>query len=149
MHIVRVALDIPLSTLFDYFLAENMTAVEGQRVVVPFGRKQVVGVVMECVPSSELAAERIKAVVQVLHDVPPMPAELLKLLRFCSDYYHHPVGMTVMSALPARLRGSLPVALKQTLTYSLSASGRALDLAQLPKRKAVQLRILTALQEFH
>jgi primosomal protein N' (replication factor Y) len=147
MHIVRVALDIPLSTLFDYFLAENMTAVEGQRVVVPFGRKQVVGVVMECVPSSDLAAERIKAVVQVLHDVPPMPAELLKLLRFCSDYYHHPVGMTVMSALPARLRGSLPVALKQALTYSLSASGRALDLAQLPKRKAVQLRILTALQQ--
>ena len=147
MHIVRVALDIPLSTLFDYFLAENMTAVEGQRVVVPFGRKQVVGVVMECVPSSDLAAERIKAVVQVLHDVPPMPAELLKLLRFCSDYYHHPVGMTVLSALPARLRGSLPVALKQALTYSLSASGRALDLEQLPKRKQVQLRILAALQQ--
>ena len=147
MHIVRVALDIPLSTLFDYFLAENMTAVEGQRVVVPFGRKQVVGVVMECAPSSDLAAERIKAVVQVLHDVPPMPAELLKLLRFCSDYYHHPVGMTVLSALPARLRGSLPVALKQALTYSLSASGRDLDLEQLPKRKQVQLRILTALQE--
>lgn len=147
MHIVRVALDIPLSTLFDYFLAENMTAVEGQRVVVPFGRKQVVGVVMECVPSSELPAERIKAVAQVLDDVPPMPAELLKLLRFCSDYYHHPVGMTVMSALPARLRGSLPVALKQALTYSLNASGRALDLEKLPKRKQVQLRILAALQE--
>jgi len=29
--------DIPLATLFDYFLAENMTVVEGQRVVVPFG----------------------------------------------------------------------------------------------------------------
>ena len=147
MHIVRVALDIPLSTLFDYFLAENMTAVEGQRVVVPFGRKQAVGVVMECVPSSDLAAERIKAVLQVLNDVPPMPAELLKLLRFCSDYYHHPIGMTVMSALPTRLRGSLPVALKQALTYALSASGRALDLEQLPRRKVVQLRILTALQQ--
>ena len=147
MQIVRVALDIPLSTVFDYFLAENMTVVEGQRVVVPFGRKQVVGVVMECVLSSDLAAERIKAVVQVLNDVPPMPAELLKLLRFCSDYYHHPIGMTVMSALPTRLRGSLPVVLKQALTYSLSASGLALDLEQLPKRKAVQLRILTALQQ--
>lgn len=147
MQIVRVALDIPLSTLFDYFLAENMTAVEGQRVVVPFGRKQVVGVVMECVRSSDLPAERIKAVVQVLDDVPPMPDELLKLLRFCSDYYHHPIGMTVLSALPARLRGSLPVALKQALTYALSATGRALHLEQLPKRKVVQLRILNALQE--
>jgi primosomal protein N' (replication factor Y) len=147
MHIVRVALDIPLSTLFDYFLAENMNVAVGQRVIVPFGRKQVVGVVLECADTTELAVERIKAVVQVLDDVAPLPAELLKLLKFCSDYYHHPLGMTVMSSLPTRLRGSQPITLKQALTFSLSVSGRALDLQTLPKRKAVQLRLLTALQE--
>jgi len=147
MHIVRVALDVPLSTAFDYFLAENMTVVDGQRVVVLFGRKQVVGVVMECHANSDLAAERIKPVAQVLDDVPPLPVDLLKLLRFCSDYYHYPVGMTVLSALPARLRGLQPVVLKQTLSYALSASGRALDLDQLPRRKVVQLRILSALHE--
>ena len=147
MQIVRVALDIPLSTLFDYFLAENMTVVEGQRVVVPFGNKQAVGVVMALANHSDLAVARIKAVAQVLPDVPPLPAELLKLLRFCSDYYHHPIGMTVLSALPTRLRNSQAVALKQALTYSLNNSGRALDLALLPKRKQVQLRILRALQE--
>jgi primosomal protein N' (replication factor Y) (superfamily II helicase) len=147
MQIVRVALDVPLSTLFDYFLAENMTVAAGQRVAVPFGRKQVVGVVMECADSSDLASGRIKAVAQVLDDVPPLPAELLKLLKFCSDYYHHPVGMTVMSALPTRMRGSQPVALKQALTYKLSPSGQELDLAQLPRRKVVQLRLLQALRE--
>ena len=147
MRIVRVALDIPLAMLFDYFLPENMTALIGQRVVVPFGRKQVVAVVMEIAHGSEMATERIKEVVQVLDDVPPLSAELLKLLRFCSDYYHHPVGMTVMSALPTRLRSPLPVALKQVLTYTLSASGHTLDLAEWPKRKAVQLRVLTALQQ--
>ena len=147
MQIVRVALDIPLSTLFDYFLAENMTVVEGQRVVVPFGNKQMVGVVMALANNSDLATARIKAVLQVLVDVPPLPAELLKLLRFCSDYYHHPIGMTVLSALPTRLRNTQPVSLKRALTYSLSDSGRALDLTQLPKRKQVQLRILHALQE--
>jgi primosomal protein N' (replication factor Y) len=147
MRIVRVALDIPLAMLFDYFLPENMTALIGQRIVVPFGRKQVVAVVMEIAHGSEMATERIKEVVQVLDDVPPLSAELLKLLRFCSDYYHHPVGMTVMSALPTRLRSPLPVALKQVLTYTLSASGHTLDLAEWPKRKAVQLRVLTALQQ--
>lgn len=147
MQIVRVALDLPLSTLFDYFLADNMTVVVGQRVVVPFGRTQVVGVVMELAVTSALALERIKPIAQILDDVAPLPAELLKLLQFCSDYYHHPIGMTVMAALPTRLRSRLPVALKQALTYSLSASGRLLDLAQLPKRRAVQLRLLTALQE--
>jgi primosomal protein N' (replication factor Y) (superfamily II helicase) len=146
MQIARVALDVPLATLFDYFLAENMTVVEGQRVLVPFGRKQVVGIVLALSDTTELAPERIKAVEQVLEDVPPLPAELLKLLKFCSDYYHHPVGMTVLSALPTRLRGCQPVSLKQVLSYHLSLNGQVLDLTSLPKRKAVQLRLLTALQ---
>ncbi len=146
MQIVRVALDVPLSTVFDYFLAENMSVVEGQRVVVPFRRQQIVGVVMECMVESTLDSKRIKAVQQVLTDVPPLPADMLKLLRFCSDYYQHPLGMTVLSALPTRMRNSEPIKLKQALTYGLSESGRSLDLEQLPKRKLVQRRILDALQ---
>ncbi|HEY6095314.1 MAG TPA: primosomal protein N' [Gallionellaceae bacterium] len=146
MNFVRVALDVPLSTLFDYFLPENFTAVVGQRVLVPFGRQQMVGVVLECLSETDVPAERIKAVQQVLDDVPPLPADLLKLLRFCSDYYQHPLGMTVLAALPARVRSGEPVTLKRALTYELSEAGRALDLAQLPKRKVVQHRILAALQ---
>ena len=98
MPIVLVALDVPLSTLFDYTLAHDMAVVPGQRVIVPFGRKQMVGVVMECAVDSDLAAARIKQVVQVMDGVPPLPAELLALLRFCSDYYHHPLGVTVLAA---------------------------------------------------
>jgi len=62
MSIVRIALDLPLSTLFDYALADGVTVAPGQRVLVPFGRKQIVGVVMECVTSSELDCKRIKQV---------------------------------------------------------------------------------------
>ena len=146
MRFVRVALDVPLSTLFDYFLPESLGAMVGQRVVVPFGRQQVVGVVMECLAETNVPAERIKSVLQALDDVPPLPADTLKLLRFCSDYYQHPLGMTVLSALPARMRSREPVVLKRALTYGLSESGRALDLEHLPKRKVVQRRILEALQ---
>ena len=74
MPIVRVALDMPLSTLFDYVLPDGIAAMPGQRVIVPFGRKQVVGVVMECAADSELAAERIKPVVRALDEIPPLPA---------------------------------------------------------------------------
>jgi len=146
MSIVRVALDMPLSTLFDYVLADGIAVMPGQRVIVPFGRKQVVGVVMECAADSALAVERIKPVVRVLNEIPPLSAELLTLLRFCSDYYHHPLGATVMSALPVRLRSCEPVTIKEALQYTLSTSGQALDLSQLPKRKVVQRRILSALQ---
>ncbi len=146
MPIVRVALDVPLSTLFDYLVDADLSVDIGQRVLVPFGRKHVVGIVMELAESSDLASERLKPVVQVLDDMPPLPAELLTLLRFCSDYYHHPLGMTVMAALPARLRAAEAVAIKQESSYALSDAGCALDLEQFPKRRVVQQRILQALQ---
>lgn len=147
MRIVRIALDVPLATLFDYELAEGMTAVPGQRVIVPFGRKQAVGVVMESVTDSVLAAERIKPVIRVMDEIPPLPADLLALLRFCSDYYHYPLGSTVLSALPARLRSSEPVTVREALQYQLSESGRTLDISKLDKRKVVQQRILSALRD--
>ena len=146
MSIVRVALDVPLATLFDYSV-NDAKPVPGQRVLVPFGRKQVVGVVMECTEISAIKAARIKPITQCLDDVPPLPAELLTLLRFCSDYYHYALGMTVLAALPARLRASQPLAFKQTQQYTLSSSARALDVAALPKRQVVQRRILAALQQ--
>jgi primosomal protein N' (replication factor Y) len=147
MTIVRVALDVPLSTLFDYLVGAGMTVEIGQRVIVPFGRKQIIGIAMELSEESDLAPERIKPVVQVLSDVPPLPAELLRLLRFCSDYYHHPLGMTVMSALPVRLRMPEPLEIKREMNYGLTTLGYALDLAQFPKRRIVQQRILQALQK--
>ena len=98
MPIVRVALDVPLPTLFDYTVAEGIAVATGQRVIVPFGRRQMVGVVMECVAATDMAPERIKPVKQVLHDSAPLSAELLDLLRFCSDYYCHPIVPTVLAA---------------------------------------------------
>ncbi|MDH4234750.1 MAG: primosomal protein N' [Gallionella sp.] len=145
MPIVRVALDVPLPTLFDYTVAESVAV--GQRVIVPFGRRQMVGVVMECVATTEMSQERIKPVKQVLHDSAPLSAGLLDLLRFCSDYYRYPIGQTVLSALPARLRSDKPVISKPILSYRLSASGAALDLDAFPKRKVVQRRILAKLAE--
>ena len=145
MPIVRVALDVPLPTLFDYTVEESVAV--GQRVIVPFGKRQMVGVVMECVAATEMAPERIKPVKQVLHDSLPLSAELLKLLRFCSDYYRYPIGQTVLSALPVRLRSDKPIISRAILTYRLSASGAALDLDTFPKRKVVQRRILARLAE--
>jgi primosomal protein N' (replication factor Y) len=143
MNFIRVALDVPLDTLFDYSVAEAVAV--GQRVRVPFGRKECLGIVLAVAETSELPPEKIKPVLQVLSDVPPLPAELLTLLRFCSEYYQHPLGMTVLSALPARLRSSTPLTVKPSVFYSLTTAGLALDLTEFPKRRAVQLKILNLL----
>jgi len=145
MSIVRVALDVPLPTLFDYTVDELVVA--GQRVIVPFGRRQMVGVVIACVATTAVPVERIKPVIQVLHDSRPLSSELLKLLNFCSDYYQYTVGQTVLSALPTRLRSDKPITVKPILHYRLTANGAALDMDAFPKRKAVLRRIILQLSE--
>ncbi|MBI5428902.1 MAG: primosomal protein N' [Nitrosomonadales bacterium] len=147
MPIIRVAIDVPLPTLFDYTVADGIAVGAGQRVILPFGRRQMVGVVMECVCTTDVPPERIKPVIQVLHDSAPLSAGLLDLLRFCSDYYRYPIGQTVLSALPVRLRSDKPVISKPILSYRLTDNGAALDLESFPKRKVVQRRILAKLAE--
>ncbi|MFY9261218.1 MAG: primosomal protein N' [Gallionella sp.] len=145
MSILRVALDVPLARLFDYSVAGEVAV--GQRVIVPFGSRQLVGVVMACGDTSTLAPERIKPVSQVLADSAPLSSELLALLQFCSDYYHYPIGQTVMAALPAPLRSGKPLTRKVPEWFRLTERGAAWERADFPKRKAVQRRILTHLAE--
>ena len=47
MRVLRVALDVPLATLFDYLGTPEVDARAGDRVVVPFGTRSRVGVVVE------------------------------------------------------------------------------------------------------
>ena len=53
----------------------------------------------------------------------------------------------MFTALPTRLRSDKPVMTKSILHYRLSAVGAARDLEDVPKRKAVALRILAKLAE--
>src|SRR5487761_2125984 len=112
MPIVHVALDLPLNRLFDY-LSEDAAAHDvGRRVLVPFGREQKVGVIMAVSQHSDIAVERLKEVTQIWRDVDPLTAPLLTLLRFASEYYHHPLGPVILNALPPGLRrtkGWLPL----------------------------------------
>ena len=104
MTFLRVALDVPLPTLFDYHATAVSSDDIGRRVLVPFGKKIAVGVIMELAETTTLAPQRVRRVLSVQRDVPPLPQDILKLLKFCSDYYHHPLGEVVLNALPTRLR---------------------------------------------
>jgi len=144
--ILRVALDVPLNTLFDYSWKGSAVAV-GTRVLVPFGPRRVVGVVVEVTDQSALPAERIKAVSRVFNEVPPLAEEIFRLLHFCSDYYHHPLGETLFNALPTAMRQTKPLTLPKAEFFRLSAAGRQTDPASLPARAVVKRRLLQRLHE--
>ena len=122
MNYVRVALDVPLPTLFDYAAAGISEDDVGRRVLVPFGKKIAVGVIMEVAETTTLAPQRVRRVLSVQRDVPALPADVLKLLRFCSDYYHHPLGEVVLNALPTRLRRRQLLKLAAGKAYRLTAA---------------------------
>jgi primosomal protein N' (replication factor Y) len=115
------------------------------RVLVPFGRRQLLGVVMECMDTTNILPDRIKPVVRVLRDSAPISANLLQLLRFCSDYYHYPIGQTVLPALPARMRSDKPVPCNTVVYYRLTSGAPHPDL--LPKRKVVARSLMLRLAQ--
>ena len=110
MKIVRVALDIPLPRLFDYACAESLALAPGARIVVPFGKRRLVGVVVELAGRSEVDPAKMKTVESVLDDAPVLPGDWVVLMKFLSSYYQRPLGETVIASLPPRLRSlkSLP-----------------------------------------
>ena len=143
MPFVRVALDVPIPHLFDYKddLATDQTI--GCRVVVPFGRKRLVGVVVEIDDTTELSEQRIRSVEAVLHDLPPLPKAWIDFCRFAADYYQRPLGEVIHAALPPRLRKPAPLDPPPAL-LALTSEGRTL-LDAIPARDRAKRRVLESL----
>lgn len=129
---------VPVRGLFSYCLPAEMDHAvgPGYRVVVPFGRRQVVGVVVQEVPEPPLAAtDRIKSVAEVLDARPCLPRDLMELLVWAAQYYYAPLGELIRAALPSVLHG------RQRQRLQLTAVGREALQAQdaLLRRPDLQL----------
>src|SRR6266496_715320 len=132
MTILRVALDVPVPTLFDYRSEEATRADIGYRVLVPFGKKRVVGVIWDVATKSKVPDSRLRPIEKILRDVTPFPREWLALVEFCSGYYHGPLGEVVAAALPPRLRTARTVPIPPR-DYVLTPTGKD-ALAATPSR---------------
>jgi primosomal protein N' (replication factor Y) len=145
MSILRVALDLPLPRVFDYRCEDATTADIGMRVLVPFGTKDAVGVIVDLSENSEIESEKLKAALRIVRDTPALARDWLELAQFCSAYYHRPLGEVIFNGLPRQLRkASASPVLKQAIAYRIRSSGRE-ALAQLPTRKTVKRELLQTL----
>lgn len=105
--VIKIALATPLRQVFDYMPHEGGKITEfvpGARVQVPFGRQKKVGIVLGTAESSDLDAAKLKRVLHIIDTEPLLDAPSLQLLQWAHEYYHHPLGDTIFTALPTRLR---------------------------------------------
>ena len=104
---IQVAIPVPMRQLFTYLVPQELLANKinvGERVIVNFANRQVIGIVMSIDNMTELTPEKIKAIISRVDSKTVLPAALIKLLNLCADYYLHPIGDVVQQALPVLLR---------------------------------------------
>ncbi len=106
--IIRVAIPTPVKNIFDYLPLEtgDLPPVGG-RVKVPFGQRQLVGVVTATVEDSQYDPDKLRQIVEVLDTEPVMPPDILEFVTRAARYYHYPLGEAIATALPTALRVGL------------------------------------------
>ncbi|MBO9662079.1 primosomal protein N' [Dokdonella sp.] len=145
--ILRIALPVPLHQWFDYRWSGGVAPAPGCRVLVPFGRRRVVGVVIESVATSELDEAQLKPVERVLDDRPLLTGELMATLRRAARYYQHPLGEVLQAALPVALRSARELPETGTPALQLTAAGREALLDPTRRRGTRLDALLQALTE--
>jgi primosomal protein N' (replication factor Y) len=142
--ILRVALDTPLRRLFDYLPARDSTVeVEpGMRVRVPFGRRRLIGVVHSIAATSDLPKEKLKPVLDVIDTAPVIDAQVMQLLEWASQYYHHPLGSVIAAALPRLAREGAPARELTERWYTDTGEAELDSLKRAPRQR----ELLAALQ---
>ncbi|MDO4440803.1 MAG: primosomal protein N' [Moraxella sp.] len=127
MHttLLRIALPTPLYRLFDYLcppscLDDGKLPAIGARVRVPFGRQELIGIVILHISPDEIDIphDKLKPIKSVIDSTPIMDAHLLHLAHWLSSYYHYPLGETLAVMLPSFINQGKP-ATQQTSFWQL------------------------------
>ncbi|MCU9947175.1 primosomal protein N' [Pseudomonas sp. PDM13] len=138
--ILRLALPSPLRRLFDYRAPAGVSGRQlqpGVRLRVPFGRREVIGVLVEVAEHSDVPEDKLRPALELLDQKPPLPAELFKLCLWTAQYYQHSLGDTLSWALPVLLRQGEPAEVRQERFWHVSEGARAEDprLARAPRQR--------------
>jgi len=98
-RLVGVALPLPIHSTFSYRVPEGSPLPErGARVLVPFGRRRVIGMVTG--PGENLSGLGLKDLIEVLDREPPTTPPLLELASWLSAHYLAPPGECCRLVLP-------------------------------------------------
>lgn len=140
-----MALNTPLRRLFDYLPNPELSyhsIQPGIRVKVPFGKRVLVGVVLDVGDQSTIETHKLKPIESVIDTVPLFSTELCTFFLKAAQYYHHPIGEVVFSGMPQSIKQGKPV-----LSCPADLPPPPLKPSELPLNKYQQDAIIAIKQE--
>ncbi len=141
--IVEVAIPVPLNKTFDYLCDDEVLV--GVRVKVPFVRKKVIGIVLAIKDKSDF--DKLKSVEEVLDKTPILDKPTLDFLFWSANYYHHPIGEVISTALPKNLRLGKEANIKKVI--SLSNKTQKPDFQPTDEQNIAIAQILKLTHQYH
>ena len=135
---IKVLLPLPLADAYDYRVPEGMTVVPGHFVIVPLGKREMVGVVWGA-GSGDVPSEKLRDVIDIL-PAQPMADPMRRFVDWVSAYTLMPPGAVLRMAM------SVPSALEAPKTEFVYRPAARSDDSEL-KLTAARRRVLEALKD--
>ncbi|MEW6990385.1 primosomal protein N' [Colwelliaceae bacterium 6441] len=150
---IQVAIPVPMRQLFTYQVPvsqQTEKSLIGERVIVPFGHRQVIGVVMNVVEDTSIDKAKLKAIISRIDTNTHLPPAILKLLTLAAKYYHHPIGDVFQQALPVLLRKTEPPKAPICHYWQVNSACEAKALAAFKNGRAKkQIKLLHLIENHH
>ena len=143
--LVEVLVPIPLMEKFSYLPPKNNTSSlkQGSRVLIPFGRRTLVGVIWGFVKKDPFDKRKYKYIKDVLDESPLLDANSISLAEWSSRYYHYPLGEIITYFFPPSIRKGKDAKFRESKYLELTSKGsflQATDLSRAPsQQKLIEL----------
>ena len=100
---LEVAVALPVYATYTYKVPDHLIedADPGMRVLVPFGRRRVTGYILARQADSK--GYQARFILDLLDDSPMFHQSMIPFFKWAADYYIHPVGEVIKTALPVGL----------------------------------------------
>ena len=139
-QLIEVLVPIPLMEKFSYLAPKDDQAPlkQGSRVLVPFGRRTLVGIIWNFSKKDSSDPRKYKHIIKVLDDRPLLDSHSMDLAEWASRYYHYPLGEIISYFFPPSLRKGKEASFKESKYLELTSKGSFLkeeDLARAPGQK--------------
>ena len=84
-------------------IAYRLSPITGCRVLVPLGKKSIIGIIYRQHEGELPASVKVRDVLQIVDETPIITAEQLKLWEWLSSYYMCTLGEVMAAALPSEI----------------------------------------------